>query len=495
MTRLFLPPIQEDESIVGYIMRIALLNGLPFYKVVNDLLGLQSVRANSPAKKALMPCPPLWLPYGLDSLAVATAPMFESANDAICGHTLFPVVSPFLESSRQPKVLKALAGPREEVGPYLATRIVATAESVRMMWCPACGDEDDARVGFRYWRRFHQLPNLAYCPVHGAPLQSVCGGCEFSVRSPHHKFLPGDCCPCGRPAQGISASVHENTSDRFAKKLATMLLQLIRVPLGENVCYEDISLAYRTRVAELELCNHGVVATERLQELLQCHDAQELSSVRASQYGSSWLVRALESKKPVATTYRNLVMATLLFDDIDHLGSAINSVRRERKGHCGSVSEGRVKSRASRNNIERAKELLSEYLQRNPAGTRTEFTRLYERYARALKLFAREWYEDQIPKLTRDMSAAHVANSTRLSARVKLRDKEVAALVELRLKSCQQNLSRKRRITCGGLLSGIPDREAIRRGGEMAYPLTYALLKPFAKHEQVSRKGSAAAAK
>jgi len=495
MTRIFLAPILDDESIVGYIMRIALLNGLPFYKVANELLVRQGADAIAPAKKPVMLCPPLWLPYGLDSLAAATAPMFESAIEPISGHTLFPVVAPFLESSRQPKVLRALAGPREEVGPYLTTRIVATAESTRMMWCPACGDEDDAIVGFRYWRRFHQLPNLTYCPVHRVALQSVCGGCEFSVRSPHHQFLPGNCCPCGHPAKSALDSECKSVSEKFARKLATTLLELTRAPLAADICYEDISLAYRTRTAELELCNHGVVVAERLHELLQSHDALELSSERASQYGSTWLVRALESKKPVATTCRNLVMATLLFDDIDHLRTAIASVRRNRKGRCGGASKGRVKSRASQNNVERAKELLNEYLQRNPTGTRTEFTRLYERYARALKLFAREWYEEQIPKLSRDMSAAHVANSTRLGARVKARDREVAALIKLRLKSCQQNVSRKRRITYGGLLSGIPDREAIRRGGETAYPLTYALLKQYAKHEQVSRKGGATTVK
>lgn len=155
MTPTVCPPVEVDESIAGYIFRVAHANGRARMKgMVDELFD----------RKALQP--PWTVPSNLEMLCRKLAPVFESADQIVRDHTCLPAHLPFAKPASLPKLLgHVLRGDR---APGIASTLGLAAKGISscavLGTCAACAEEDDARLGFTYWRREHQLAGLGYCP-------------------------------------------------------------------------------------------------------------------------------------------------------------------------------------------------------------------------------------------------------------------------------------------------------------------------------------------
>lgn len=207
-----LPPIFEDEAIGFYVRRVRALSGSRSYRDVTRALFGQPLDHVDWA-----------LPCNLDQFAQSTAALTQGANADywIHKHTLLPyyaaTATPHLVETLRSRMLSRQIGPMRQ---WHALTVSEVAHR-HARYCHMCAQEDVAKLGVRYVRTFHLLPNVSYCPVHGTPLVTLDAAALLT-----HSVT----CPLSAPGCIPSQSLAEL---RFAKES----FRLLRTGIGGREAY------------------------------------------------------------------------------------------------------------------------------------------------------------------------------------------------------------------------------------------------------------------
>jgi hypothetical protein len=154
---LHLPEALPDETLYSLLGRIAVVNGMTdhlrvFEKAFGHRRPTSIVRTTT----------------GLSRFCDQTGGAYGELHSLITHFTIAPVhthlnMFPFDESK-----------PRKRLSAWLHGGVFDYSGNTRNEWreCPRCRSEDEERLGFSYWRRFHQLPTTYHCPIHKELLRS-----------------------------------------------------------------------------------------------------------------------------------------------------------------------------------------------------------------------------------------------------------------------------------------------------------------------------------
>lgn len=164
---LSIPIPLQDELALGFLGRLARLNGLPSIARM-----IQSLRAMQPNEDDT---PLLWL------LAVACG-----QDEAVFSvrHSMLPVMYP---------VSRYAGSARDAASKHHHTRQRGmNLPSDQLRWCPECYREDIEERGFSHWRRQHQIAGVDWCVDHRLPL--ICAPLEVAIHAPGHPTTHGSLC-------------------------------------------------------------------------------------------------------------------------------------------------------------------------------------------------------------------------------------------------------------------------------------------------------------
>lgn len=115
----------------------------------------------------------------------------------------------------------------------------------RLALCPACVDEDMARIHTSYWRRDHQLPGLFHCVAHGEPLRFIPVPVLLTAR-PHDAMRTASL----GPVAALEAAAHHPVCVR-----AILLMQALLTGLDTATLFQiknSLRAEARVRIGHLE---------------------------------------------------------------------------------------------------------------------------------------------------------------------------------------------------------------------------------------------------
>lgn len=151
-----LPEVLPDETLYSLLARIAAVNGFADHlKVLEKLFGHKT------------PSSIVTSSVGMERFCSFTDGVYGTIDTVRFRLTAYPLLShlnvfPLYEYSTNPNLATWLDGSAFDY-----------SGNTRNEWreCPKCCDDDEANLGFSYWRRYHQLPTTYYCLTHGVPLR------------------------------------------------------------------------------------------------------------------------------------------------------------------------------------------------------------------------------------------------------------------------------------------------------------------------------------
>lgn len=149
------PALMPNETIHSAVSRYHLLSG--HASVLTSLVELFGNRATSIASD---------FPSGLGQLMAlpGNARLIE-------GHTLLPLFSPFLGTSRSEAIRSHMLAKAEKSLKLVSGVMNAGFERYRAWrFCPDCMLEDFSKYGLAYWHVIHQAAGVQACPEHRIPL-------------------------------------------------------------------------------------------------------------------------------------------------------------------------------------------------------------------------------------------------------------------------------------------------------------------------------------
>lgn len=184
---LHLPEALPDETLYSLLARIAVVNGMTDHlQVFRKLFGQKSptsiIRASN----------------GIQRFCEVTGGTYGSLDAVRSKLTILPLLRHLSFRGNPSKVT------------WLSGSTFDYSGNTRNEWrmCLECRDEDEAVLGFSYWRRSHQLPTSFFCPTHGKPLRRpIILGRELHDRFwlPHELDVPDAPMPDGLTIKPVVA--------------------------------------------------------------------------------------------------------------------------------------------------------------------------------------------------------------------------------------------------------------------------------------------------
>lgn len=163
--QLEIPPPLPDEPVYGALARARYRMGWATTRFAQRLFGGRTIIVR----------PHLCGQLDLVAAATARAAGWPFSSEHLRDHhTLFPLVSPFVEARHHPKCVTALHGDRvsrHHVG--LCRQVLGVTPFTQLKSCPQCRREDRHYYGEAYFHRIHQS-GAKLCPQHNCVLQA-CG--------------------------------------------------------------------------------------------------------------------------------------------------------------------------------------------------------------------------------------------------------------------------------------------------------------------------------
>jgi hypothetical protein len=95
-------------------------------------------------------------------------------------NTMLPYYAMLLRPGTLSRIESALAG-----GPDMPVPKMLWISCGPLRLCPCCAQEDKSAFGEAYWHRIHQLPGIAICAKHGAPLRACNAGAGELMPTSH----------------------------------------------------------------------------------------------------------------------------------------------------------------------------------------------------------------------------------------------------------------------------------------------------------------------
>lgn len=454
-----LMPAEVDEVMPCYVWRNSMTSGRRRMKgQVHALLGRQALE------------PPWIVPSNLEMLAASLRAVFSSADDILRNHTCLPALLPFARPESLPRILgHVMRGESHHGVPSmlgLAGSYIRTKPTLAL--CIECVRLDEERLGYAYWRRFHNLPGLTYCVHHRQPLVHGCGKCAFSHRKCRTPRLPKVRCWCGQPHVSIPSP--KMPVDRAAlMTLAQLAHELLRGALAGRSPTE-IGAYYAMQARELGFRDGSRLRTPAIASEFQDRYSPELLRHLNASVGdgrTNWLEVALGRREAPLALTRNLLL-------MDFFGARIPAAedfeRAARSEAAAQAAKAGVKGKRADTSfdIQAARQAFEAFLLANPSAGREQLLRALGRTASNLRALDRDWYEERLASrrghdpLTPEKREAYGAGFDARTAR------HVRAHCELLLDVQGQ----PKRITRRALLIGCPRGNEVTNKREKLMPLT-----------------------
>jgi hypothetical protein len=454
-------PPEEEEDIPGYVWRNSMTSGRRRMKgQVQALVGRQALE------------PPWIVPSNLETLAANLSSVFSGANEILRNHTCLPAFLPFARPESLPQILgHVLCGESHRGVPSmlgLAGRYIMSKPTLAM--CIECVREDEERLGFAYWRRFHNLPGLTYCLKHRQPLVHGCGKCAYSGPKARTPRLPRERCWCGQPHVRLPAP--KMPRDRaMLMTLSRMAHELLGGALsGRTPAQIGAYYAICARTAGFQdgsRLRSPAIAREFQEryspELLQ-HLNASLGSARRN-----WLEVALGRREAPLCLTRNL----LLFDFFGARVPTADDFERAAASYAEASAAAKRQKAPAAFDVQTARQTVERYLRENPQAGREQLLRALGRTAANLRTLDSEWYEQRLASkrgqdpLTAEMREAYSAEF----------DVRTAQHVRRKRESLLDVIGKPKRMTRRVLLEGCPRGNEVTTEREKLMPLTSTALR------------------
>lgn len=164
MTPLHIPELMPDEFILGYLGRIAAVNGIRKELDTRSALRQSFKQQNRQDSDGTL----------IEHLAQASG---VNTYHFACHHTLIPLFRAVASHLHD-----HLHGEPGDSGLLAANAPRLMRNDIQL--CHDCVREDIDYLGFSFWRRSHQLPGIDWCQKHFTALQSIVDQSNF-FRQPH----------------------------------------------------------------------------------------------------------------------------------------------------------------------------------------------------------------------------------------------------------------------------------------------------------------------
>lgn len=464
MLHLYQPSILEDESIIGYLQRFALLATYgEFRPLLRSVLPLTGVQV------------PWDLPSSLDSLS-QNVDVLPNGRDLLLNHTIFRSVTAFLPTSKKDQIRRQMTEQKSSQGLYFAlglTHSLGSSTKASQKFCPSCVQESLVKNGHSYWSRNHQFPYISTCGKHGDVLMTGSECCAITKRTSNFSYLPYRACGCSQPFAKVSDKSADSLYMQRDREISKLLLDGLSANWPEMEP-ADVSLLYRYVANQRGFKRGKYVDSVGLSSAFERFYGEEFlvsySSKCAAETG--WIAEAFRGGIPKSAV-RNALIIHFLFKDLNeffqqwHKGdwksTDVTSRRSAEKPVKKSHFEGDSVVRSNMRLV------LLEWKAKSDNPTRTAVSKARATAVNWVRANDWDWYEENFPIVPRAKIAAaqsivwaeHHQNAERLATEhVQRRYKEV-----MELKSMPVRISRP--ILARGLrrpLSQLPNTLEIVNG-------------------------------
>ncbi|WP_408277902.1 TniQ family protein [Paraburkholderia nemoris] len=316
---MILPPIENEESVVGYLMRSCMLSGSA---------SLQAFCRNL-TKTNYLPSTS-GICGDVENLAVGTLGVLGNAHNILDRFTTVPAAEKFMRLEQREALRMTLTryGGTKRALSSLGMLGGQARAQVGLVYCVLCVREDEERVGFGYWHRQHQFPGISFCSKHNVSLTRGCGECQYSELSCRCPRLPCQMCTCGKPNVDLPQS--PRMADRDAEcRVAVILAKLLNPSVPYFADGGALELEYRNRAGQLGFLRGGFVNRSAISQAFRAHFGEYLLR-RLGLLGSSsgeWYAHALAGK-PQRSVIRHALLIDFLYQSVDGLTASYSQSDR-----------------------------------------------------------------------------------------------------------------------------------------------------------------------
>lgn len=241
-----------------------------------------------------------------------------SVSKIITCHTVLPYYAPFLTDDQTQHARTSMAGDGKWLMLKLGVNASRLESASRLRFCPACLDEDIARVGAAYWHRVHQLPGVLVCPHHGDSLCML--DPSWYSRNSSQLHLPDDA-EVQAHSHLVSAGLEAFPTLHQIALRSMQILALNLEPLSPAV----VRAGFVQRAAELGLTRGTSQRLDlrRLAEHLDCVFSVLPAALEYSVLGESpadlpatWVTKLLRRPRHTHHPLKYILLATALGIDL-----------------------------------------------------------------------------------------------------------------------------------------------------------------------------------
>jgi len=245
----------------------------------------------------------------------------EDVDVLIEGHTLYPYYRLFMPAERWLRVRDiALSHEGGRLKAAMGVLAHGIGASPVLRYCPVCLRAMRANAGTSFWHRFHHLPGVVACPLHGCRLVPLLSQAQLGHRA---RLWPP-------PQQGSAraASAHE-AQLRFAL-ISRDALCYRGDPLGAVPIRDAYAAAIASRGWTYR---NGRVHIGALISALRCVWANAAHGQAADRFRLEgdgpmpWILDVLSPRPRSHSPLSHLLLVHLLFDDFDHFVKACHVQR------------------------------------------------------------------------------------------------------------------------------------------------------------------------
>lgn len=163
-----IPPIQEDELLYGYLMRLQKANEFPFMRpFINTFIA-----PDSTASERLRRLPEYSLLRDFENICCVTN-RESKKKEIFLNSGLFPFYRLFLTSEQQAVIINRAFTNNSNDSLFEVSSVKMVS---KIRYCQECRQEDSPGWGSSFYlHRSHQLPGVVRCPKHGCLLETYSG--------------------------------------------------------------------------------------------------------------------------------------------------------------------------------------------------------------------------------------------------------------------------------------------------------------------------------
>jgi hypothetical protein len=394
------PALLDEETIIGYLQRLALIGASGAMKPV--------VQASLP----IMVQPPWLLPSCLRHLG-ERIPVLPPAEDLLRLHTIFPSATSFLPPSTRTLIAARMCEGQSAQGLYFMLGLGHSQhqeDRAVQAFCYECLRVDVSTHGFGYWHRGHQFPYIHQCPIHRAPLSTPAGCCAAATQVSGIARLPGAICSCKANVRPVHEASLPRASLAVDFAVGQIVFQLLNQPL-EGCEPRVLGSVYRRRFGDLGFARGLYMdATAATAWFRKRATGQLLEVYRSSVESDKNWFRAVLRGTPPASFIRNGLLIAAMFDSLQEFRTVYDAARRSppadlpkrrsRQHHAPEASGPRIVRRKSS-----YRKALLDWLRASSDPTRV---RAYSELGYTpmwLYRYDRAWFDRVLPRQKEDRRA------------------------------------------------------------------------------------------